>query len=522
MRNIKFTSLLFALMSALTSYSQDAELTTGFTAGKYGIGYTTISSYDLSRQPISDQSLAGVELKSFPHLAGRQVKIHLWYPTVVKNKKRGFSFEEYVWETASDLDYSTLTPARKELATKEFIEYSEGVAGKTREETGFNKLFAAKTMASRDAKPASGKFPIVIFPCWKSPTAESIMAEFLASHGYIVASTSLKGTSSNLPEISVRGMTSQSQDLAHVIGELKKIPYADVSRIVMMGTGINATTCLALISSHPEIKGFISLDGGILSESEKQMLMQTTYYDAVEYNLPMLFVYAPHPSISPVHAEEFKYSQRQFVKFPTMSEYYFLNYGIYEQFVPGIMGKVPGDVVQGHRWASEIVLSYLNSTLGSAGNSVQRVVERIPATFSVTFDMKGALPAVPTLSELKKMLSTGSAEELTTLYRNIKNINPQPYSSKLMSDLFSWLGFNRDNDFKKREALIKVWIESMPNSSRGYFAAGRLAGARGDKTAAKENYRRALELVPTDTDIFLDNLMRQRITNVATQYISSN
>ncbi|HWA35880.1 MAG TPA: hypothetical protein VG737_17175 [Cyclobacteriaceae bacterium] len=516
-----FVTILFALACELVSHGQDL-LSTGFKFGTHAVGYTTIASYDLSRQPISDQSLTGVELKSFPNLPGRQVKIHLWYPAQANNGTNNFNFEEYVWETVSDLDYAPMTPERKQLAIKEFIGSFDAVAGKTAQEAGFTMLLAAKTMAVKNAKPTESKFPVVIFPCWRSPTAESIIAEFLASHGYVVASTSLKGSWSNLPEISVRGITSQSQDLAYVIGELKKIPYADVSRIAMMGAGINATSCLALIASHPEIMGFVSLDGGILSESEKQMLIQTTNYDAVNFRLPMLFIYAPHPNISPVQGEVFKYCQRQFVKFPTMSEYYFLNYGIFEKLVPGIMGKTPGDVIQGNRWASQVVLSYLNSTLGGGANTVQQDVQNIPASFSTSYELKPALAVVPTLHELKVLLSTGSGEQLTTLYNNIKQTNPQPYSSKLMSDLFSWLGFNRDNDFKKREALLKVWLESMPNSSRGYFAAGRLAGARSEKSAAKENYLKAIELLEVDTDIFLDNLTRQRIKNIATQYISSN
>jgi hypothetical protein len=53
----------------------------GIIKGTYPVSYRAMATYDLTRPAIPDQSLSGVELRTFANVPGRQMQIHLWYPT---------------------------------------------------------------------------------------------------------------------------------------------------------------------------------------------------------------------------------------------------------------------------------------------------------------------------------------------------------------------------------------------------------------------------------------------------------
>ena len=130
---------------------------------------------------------------------------------------------------------------------------------------------------------------------------------------------------------------------------------------------------------------------------------------------------------------------------------------------------------------------------------------------------------MPSLYELKVLFSQESGgEQFLAWYSGIKATNPQPYGTRLLAELFQWLGSGRDADLKKRDAVVKVWTEALPSSSRGYFAAACLSKGKGDEVSARANQKKARELLDSDEDIFLDNITRQKIKGTATLSLTAN
>ena len=53
-----------------------------------------------------------------------------------------------------------------------------------------NDLLQLKTAAIKDARPQEGRFPPIVFGqgyFFESPMTHSVLCEYLASHGYVVA-----------------------------------------------------------------------------------------------------------------------------------------------------------------------------------------------------------------------------------------------------------------------------------------------------------------------------------------------
>ena len=84
-------------------------------------------------------------------------------------------------------------------------------------------------------------------------------------------------------------------------------------------------------------------------------------------DVPILAIYAPHPSIDPSFISGLKYSDRYFFHFPGMTEFHVLNYGQFERFVPGIIGEAKGDVQAGYEAASYLILTFLKEVLKEGG-----------------------------------------------------------------------------------------------------------------------------------------------------------
>src|SRR5262249_18298131 len=100
-------------------------------------------------------------------------------------------------------------------------------------------------LAVRDAEPAAGRFPVVVIG---SPNYLSSTAEYLASHGYLVASAMhFEDPWAERPPPG-RGMTYEpavrTQEWA--LSELAREPMADMRRVAALGHGGGGMQALLL------------------------------------------------------------------------------------------------------------------------------------------------------------------------------------------------------------------------------------------------------------------------------------
>lgn len=498
--------------ASLTALSQ-SPMWGNLEKGPHFVGFRAISAYDYSRPSLVDQQLNGELAAAVPEAPGRQVQIGIWYPAAAAGK--AMKYQDYVFELSRELDFSPLNETRKAAAREKLAKRYEADYGNSFKRSDLDKFLTIDLNASVEARPASGKFPVLLFPTWFSPADGSIMSEYLASQGFVVATTNLKGTDSTLPEISPRGLRSVASDLAFVLQQLGQLPYADVSKVALMGVGINASACATLLKDNSNVDAFISLDGGIITASELAMFQQTGFVSPASMTMPMLFMYAPHPSVNPVLADYFKYADKYYVNFRGMSEFYFLNNGMIEKFAPGMFGKPPGNVTQGFEVACSIVSAFLKFSLkGDASSKAAFTTDQPgepqgPDKLEKSF--KPALPAPPSLHELKILTAKEGAAGIRSAFDRLKAADPQPFTQLVLADFFSWLGFGRDNDFTRRTELTKIWLEMYPDASRGEYSMARLMTAQGKAAEARPHYQRALSLLASDRDIYLDNILRERI-----------
>ena len=151
-------------------------------AGRHSVGFRQLLLRDVSRPAVAADDGSIVDSGR-----GRQMQIAVWYPATGR-ATTPMRYGDYVDRLAQELDFRPITDTARRRAIEKFFEMPVGFGGDT---AGLRRvlprLLAIHAAATVNARPALGRFPVVLFPEYRAPASNSVMAEYLASHGFVVA-----------------------------------------------------------------------------------------------------------------------------------------------------------------------------------------------------------------------------------------------------------------------------------------------------------------------------------------------
>ena len=143
------------------------------------------------------------------------------------------------------------------------------------------RMALTPTASFHNAPPVAERFPVLLY--LGGAEEQSVLFEYLASYGYVVAAVPNIGTSPEFPGSSdpdrERRETVKAQDLAHVLTHVRGLANVDGSRIGAFGTGVGLTPAVRLQLEQPQV--------GLL------VLTNATRY-------LLLFAGAGHPQLSSI------------------------------------------------------------------------------------------------------------------------------------------------------------------------------------------------------------------------------
>ncbi|PWL39638.1 hypothetical protein DKG77_02060 [Flagellimonas aquimarina] len=472
--------------------------------GEYSVGFKSLFLSDLSREHVPYADWSGKLYPENGTSKGRKLPIHIWYPASEKSKLLPYRHFVNLITKQTQEEFNKESDS---LASKIFAyQISELKGDSSFAQDQLDTLLALKTNASLNTLPVQQKFPLILFPNGTSPAIQSVMCEYLASHGYIVAAIALKGQFSHVVDTSTKGLEVAVDDLEFALQQLLELPNIDETQIALLANAIQSSFCVGLASRNKKIKALISLEGGFLSQFEQNILNSTSFYEPQNIAIPILAIYAPHPSISPHHIYHLKYSDRYFAHFPKMSEFHFLNYGLFEEYVPNIIGEPKGNTKKGFKAASELSLSFLNAMLkGKTKKFDQFYTKEIPKEYEITIDtvfkMAGIVPP-PNMAILKNVFISDGIDAIESIYQSqIMEGNPTPFSMTFYNDFKNWLAWKKDPEYTNRLRLYKMAVKSYPNSAlNNYRLAFYLDKNNADK-ASHSYYLKASQLLDKDSTL---------------------
>jgi dienelactone hydrolase len=154
----------------------------------------------------------------------------------------------------------------------------------------------APMLATADPPPAGDRFPLVLVAQGNGQTVQdqAPLAEYLASHGYVVA-TSPSPTRITGPLTDERSVGSraeeQARDLAFVRATLADRADLDGGRIGLVAHSFGARGALLLAMQDSSVAALVSLDGGIGTATARQSFESATSFNASATRTPVLHFY---------------------------------------------------------------------------------------------------------------------------------------------------------------------------------------------------------------------------------------
>ena len=125
-------------------------------------------------------------------------------------------------------------------------------------------LLSKQTMAYRAPNPAKGKFPIILYHAGAAGSLEenSVMCEYLASHGYVVITSAFQSADGQHVSNNYGGPETSWSDLAFLLKHAHSLPFVDTSKAGAIGHSMGAQYLLEWLGQQPSptLSAVISLD----------------------------------------------------------------------------------------------------------------------------------------------------------------------------------------------------------------------------------------------------------------------
>jgi tetratricopeptide (TPR) repeat protein len=267
--------------------------------GRHAVGYKSSWQLDYSRRynmTFDDKTTYA------PGKAPRPILVNVWYPTGKVGDAKRMPHRDYLEIQSADpllARFSAKLAAynRATIAKEVMAKPANDLTG--REKLLLNQLLDTRTACVRNAPPADGKFPLVIYHSGHGSSFEdnSVLCEFLASHGFIVLGSAFqepRGSSFN-----VDGGRTSARDMGFLIAYARRFPGADWNHVGVVGHSGGAHAALTLgAQTDAAVDAIVSLDTtqdyyGLKAPGWEEMTA-AVLKSGKSFTCPLLMVAGPH------------------------------------------------------------------------------------------------------------------------------------------------------------------------------------------------------------------------------------
>ncbi|MFZ0520389.1 MAG: hypothetical protein WAL95_05170 [Candidatus Acidiferrales bacterium] len=150
-------------------------------------------------------------------------------------------------------------------APKEHDEHGENGAKGNRWRALLKASFDIPLWAVRDAEPAKGRYPILVYAPSDSSVAweNADLCEYLASHGYVVLASPSMGESTRDMTDDLDGINAQARDVSFLVNYAKSLPDADSSEVAVVSWSWGGISSLFAAARDSRINALVELDGSM-------------------------------------------------------------------------------------------------------------------------------------------------------------------------------------------------------------------------------------------------------------------
>jgi dienelactone hydrolase len=226
-------------------------------------------------------------------------------------------------------------------------------------------------LASSGVEPAGPRFPLVLLAQGNGQTIhdQAPLAEYLASHGYVVATTPspmrVTGPLAGEEDIGRRA-EEQANDLAEARSALASRPDVRPGAIGVVGHSFGARSALLYAMRDRDVAALVSLDGGIGTATGRSSQEQAPSYHPAAMRAPLLHFYE---RLDQFMAPDFRLlctlrrSSRWVVEVPHAHHHHFTSLGAAVLLHPALGPALRADAgtAEAYRAVTEATLEFLDA-----------------------------------------------------------------------------------------------------------------------------------------------------------------
>ena len=311
--------------------------------GPHDVGFRLLIETDKTRPALPESS----------DESGRVMPIAIWYPSARHEPRAArLRVDDYVRISAQALS------GRSSDDGLSAFQQRYGAADSDRLE----RLRQSPMLAARDVAPERGRFPLVLF-AHAAPDSQSVMAEHLASHGFVVAAVRSRGTAELAYRLSRENLDTMTADLAFAWARLQREPYVRTGPAVFIGMSNGSIGSMAVQLRAPRmVAGVVSLDGGIGEDAGGTYLRERSNDDPRRLRAPLLHFYTePNPRLNFAHVRSYEGADRTLVLVKGVRHTDFLNDALFDKFLTGDARAYRS--AEGFVWVARYTLRFVQAVM---------------------------------------------------------------------------------------------------------------------------------------------------------------
>ncbi len=482
-----------SILLAIGAYSQALE--NGFwgrlQAGPFTPGFRLIKASDPTR--------------SFPAEAGeselpRPIRIYIWYPAKQSTDVR-LRLDDYVRMAFEDFR-PVLLP----------VPLDKGI-----EAEKLKALLDSRAGAVRDAEAGPGKYPLLVLGqglYYESPLSHFVLCEFLAAHGYVVATSPLIGTRYRLVNITVEDVETEVRDMEFVMAQARNLPFVDAGDLGVIGYDLGGMAGLIMSMRNPDVDGFLSLDSGILDTHHSGLPNSHPQYREERFRIPWMHLTQARfirpekdRSVTPSLFERKAFGPSYLVHVPTSNHGWFSSYaalGI-TKAVPGYWGPSKADPKPLYEGICRAALAFFNGCLkkdpGFLDQLLQAGQSSGPGESAFEIEHKKGQAVPPSAAELIHLIIEKGMGEAGPAIEKIRADHPG--LEVVDESVLNWLGLHFLLWWGREEEAVGIFelnASLYPGSWKAHESLGWACADRGRTDEAIRSYKKSLELNPDNAD----------------------
>ncbi len=489
MKSVKVLCLIAIILAGVTYAQGPGSVFQGkLSAGPFQAGFRLLETSDAARSFPSDGAKGE---------GTRLMRVYVWYPAKPGSGVR-LKLDDYAQLARGDFRPAALpVPLAKGFDKAELAARLNTSAG-----------------ASRDAEAAAGKFPLLLLGqglFFESPLSHFVLCEFLASHGYVVATSPLCGTRYRLVNLNVEDLETETRDMEFVRAAARTMPFVDAGKLGVIGYDLGGMAGLIVSMRNPEVAGFLSLDSGILDKHFSGLPGSHPQYREARFRIPWMHMTQARfirpekeRSAAPSLFERKAFGPSYLVHVPTGNHADFSSYaalGI-TQAVPGYWDAPTSDPKPLYVGICRLSLAFFDACLKGESEELANSISsgQVAGEPVLKIEWKKGQPAPPSEAALVDLIiNEGMAKARPTIERIRSSY---PGLDVIDESVLNWLGLHFLYWWGREDESIKVFELGTSLHAKSWRAHESLAEAcafLGRTDEAIRSYKRSLEINPDNS-----------------------